>query len=149
MGKSTLTTNIYENNVEERGNASRKNYSLLKNQGWSKSLVFDHSLLPVQSNPSYLYFSSNEETGDAYELQRWFEHVSLCGHEAIKVVLSMVVCLPVQFVHFTHLKCQNKHSRFAYVRELWTLKRHQEVLNNDGTCTPSGEACLKKKLCCQ
>lgn len=31
------------------------------------------------------------------------------------------------------------------MRELWTLKRHQEVLNNDGTCTPSGEACLKKK----
>lgn len=60
--------------------------------------------LPVQSKSSYLYFSSNEETGDANELERWFEHVFLCGHEAIKVVLSVVVCLPVQFVHFTHLK---------------------------------------------
>lgn len=60
--------------------------------------------------PSHLDFGGDEETGDAYELQRGFEDVSLCGHEAIKVVLSKVVCLPVKFVHLTHLKHAHKHN---------------------------------------
>lgn len=63
----------------------------------------------------YLYFSSNEETGDADELQRRLEDVFLRGHEAIKVVLSEVVRLPVQFVDFTHLQ---KQSRSDHVRTL-------------------------------
>lgn len=66
--------------------------------------------IQYRSNPSYLYFGSDEETGDAYELQRWLEDISLCGHEAIKVVLSEVVRLPVQFVHLTHLKHAHKQN---------------------------------------
>ena len=71
---------------------------------------------PVQSHSAHLYFGSDEETGDAYELQRWFKDVSLRAHEAIKVVLSQVVCLPVQFVHLAHLKHAHKQNVTSLMR---------------------------------
>lgn len=55
-------------------------------------------------NEVYLDFSSDEEASYADELQSRLEDVSLRGHEAIKVVLSMVVRLPPQLVHLAHLR---------------------------------------------
>lgn len=56
---------------------------------------------------AHLDFSSDEEASYADELQSRLEDVSLCGHEAVKVVLSVVVCLPSQLVHLAHLKEQH------------------------------------------
>lgn len=44
--------------------------------------------LYIESNTAYFNFGSDEEAGDADELQRCLEDVSLRGHEAIKVVLG-------------------------------------------------------------
>lgn len=58
----------------------------------------------IQTKAPYFYFGCDEEARDADELQRWFEDISLCGHEAIKVVLGQVVRLPMQLVHLAHLQ---------------------------------------------
>lgn len=58
----------------------------------------------IEVKAPYFHFGSDEEAGDANELQRWLEDISLRGHEAIEVVLGQVVRLPVQFVHLTHLQ---------------------------------------------
>lgn len=63
----------------------------------------------ILAKAPYFHFGSDEEARDADELQRWLEDISLCGHEAIKVVLGQVVRLPVQFVHFTHLQQECDH----------------------------------------
>lgn len=56
-----------------------------------RSLKIEESEHPADA---YLDFSSDKETSYADELQSWLEDISLCGHEAIEVVLSVVVCLP-------------------------------------------------------
>lgn len=75
-----------------------------------KILINDSPVsLSIQTRASYLNFGSDEEARDANELQRWLEDVSLCGHEAIEVVLGQVVRLPVQFVNFTHLRWEHNN----------------------------------------
>lgn len=52
---------------------------------------------------AYLHLGSDEERRDADELQSAFQHVCLCGHEAVKVVLGQIKRFPVKFIYFTHL----------------------------------------------
>ena len=44
-----------------------------------------------QCSHAYLHLGGDEEAADANELQSGLEHVALCGHEAVKVVLGQVI----------------------------------------------------------
>lgn len=89
------------------------------------------SLFPETKVP-YFNFGSDEEARDADELQRWLEDISLCGHEAIEVVLGQVIRLPMQFVHFAHLRweCNNFFSVLEQIIFLVDDLNHSCVSKN-------------------
>ena len=48
-------------------------------------------MFPKSGYHANLHLGGDEEAADANELQSGLEHVALCGHEAVKVVLGQVI----------------------------------------------------------
>ena len=49
------------------------------------------AMFPKSGYHANLHLGGDEEAADANELQSGLEHVALCGHEAVKVVLGQVI----------------------------------------------------------
>lgn len=73
---------------------------------WGKKILKEWQ----RGRDAHLHFSSDEEASDADELQPRLEDVSLRGHEAIKVVLSVVVRLAPQLVHLADLRERHENT---------------------------------------